>query len=113
MLVSIFRFIYSFYRRCLCVRTQCHPSPPENFVFDRASFVECGSWHHITLTHVKQQVSLFVGKHMCIYCCCKNEVIIIFVADGKFSQSCSSLNYPKYTKVLGCIGKLITESVQY
>lgn len=104
-------------KRCLCIQTQTHPAPPENFVFDRVSFAECGGWHRITLiyllissvferalditlTHVRQQVTLYV--------------------DGKFVQTCSTFTYPhiphtshsrsSHQLLEGCVGRRLTLS---
>eukprot|EP01124_Arcella_intermedia_P001800 TRINITY_DN10986_c0_g1_i1.p1 TRINITY_DN10986_c0_g1~~TRINITY_DN10986_c0_g1_i1.p1 ORF type:complete len:2185 (-),score=538.10 TRINITY_DN10986_c0_g1_i1:11-6337(-) len=59
----------------LCVQTQDPESPPESFSFDKYNFGSWGSWHHVVLTHCKQEVVLFV--------------------DGRFVQSCTTLNYPR------------------
>ncbi len=91
-------------KRCLCVQTQSHPSPPEFYVFDRIAFMECGGWHHILLllflpsrvylisvdiafTHIKQQVTFFV--------------------DGKLVQT-STLNYPRAKELEGCVARRLT-----
>ncbi|GAM25725.1 hypothetical protein SAMD00019534_089000 [Acytostelium subglobosum LB1] len=82
-------------KRYLCMQTRNYPSPPETFFFDKFSFSECGSWHHIVITHSKQRISLFV--------------------DGKFIQNYSTANYPKViTKdkpIQGCIGRRLYTSL--
>eukprot|EP01119_Soliformovum_irregulare_P021485 TRINITY_DN7161_c0_g1_i1.p1 TRINITY_DN7161_c0_g1~~TRINITY_DN7161_c0_g1_i1.p1 ORF type:complete len:1178 (+),score=402.61 TRINITY_DN7161_c0_g1_i1:250-3783(+) len=75
------------FKYCLCVQTQNFPSPPEIHVFDSYTFVEeAHTWHHLVLTHSRQQVHLYV--------------------DGELSHTCN-LSYPssKDRVIQGTIGK--------
>ena len=60
----------------LSVQTQNHPMPLEDLSFDSISFYEMtDSWHHIAITHVQQDITLYI--------------------DGELIQRCSSFNYPR------------------
>ncbi|CAI2168975.1 19330_t:CDS:10 [Funneliformis geosporum] len=75
-------------RYCLCVRTQHHTLPPEDFVFYGFDFQEIGIWHHIVFVHSKDSTSLIV--------------------DGSMIQSHNMFNYPKITgkeKIVAVIGR--------
>ncbi|CAG8450051.1 14010_t:CDS:10 [Funneliformis caledonium] len=75
-------------RYCLCVRTQHHTLPPEDFVFYGFDFQEIGIWHHIVFVHSKDSTSLIV--------------------DGSMIQSHNMFNYPKMTgkeKIVAVIGR--------
>jgi hypothetical protein len=52
----------------LCVQVQTSSSPAEVFVFDSYNFVECGSWHHLVITHLKQKLSLYIDAEFVQHC---------------------------------------------
>ncbi|RKP11214.1 hypothetical protein THASP1DRAFT_27053, partial [Thamnocephalis sphaerospora] len=60
---------------CLCVRTQNHPLPPEDFVFYGFDFAASPGWHHVALVHSRQYMTLFVN--------------------GTLVQTCNTFSYPR------------------
>ncbi|RKP27965.1 hypothetical protein SYNPS1DRAFT_26411 [Syncephalis pseudoplumigaleata] len=70
-----FRRLAQSNRCCLCVRTQQHPMPPEDFVFYEYDFTHAPGWHHVVLAHSRQDMTLFV--------------------DGQLVQTCNTFHYPR------------------
>ncbi|KAI9596474.1 hypothetical protein BDF19DRAFT_421512 [Syncephalis fuscata] len=76
-------------RCCLCVRTQQHPMPPEDFVFYGYDFANASDWHHIALAHSRQEMTLFVN--------------------GQLTQTCNTFHYPRVSSkeriCMGVVGR--------
>ncbi|KAI8051498.1 hypothetical protein BDF22DRAFT_744509 [Syncephalis plumigaleata] len=70
-----FRRLAQSNRCCLCVRTQQHPMPPEDFVFYGYDFTNAPGWHHVVLAHSRQDMTLFI--------------------DGQLVQTCNTFHYPR------------------